>query len=80
MVEVRDVAVRTKQRLGLLSHPVYWQLNRDGTAPSCVERLREALDLGLGGKYSEEICLRAGIDKGKKDVTSAEMKKITDAQ
>ena len=35
-----------------------------------------ALEFGLGGKYAEEVCSRAGVDKEKKDVTKANIKKI----
>ncbi|MEK6808459.1 MAG: NFACT family protein [Nanoarchaeota archaeon] len=37
-----------------------------------------AIDLGLGGTYSEEICLRAGIDKViiPRDVTQSDIKKL----
>jgi len=35
-----------------------------------------AIDFGLGGDYAEEICLRAGVDKDKKEVTKTETKKI----
>lgn len=35
-----------------------------------------ALDYGLGGLYSEEICLRAGIDKNFDDLGEADLNKI----
>jgi len=38
-----------------------------------------AIDLGFGGVYSEEICLRAGVDKNKKDITSKEFDNILSA-
>lgn len=38
-----------------------------------------AIDLGLGGNYAEEICLRAKVDKNKKKITKEEIKKIVKA-
>ncbi len=35
-----------------------------------------ASDLGIGGIYSEEICLRADVDKNKKKLSDAELNKI----
>jgi len=35
-----------------------------------------AIDVGLGGVYSEEVCLLAGVDKNKVSVNDEEMKKI----
>ncbi len=35
-----------------------------------------AIDFGFGGDYAEEICLRAGVDKNKTQLTSEEIKKI----
>ena len=35
-----------------------------------------ALDFGLGGKYSEEICLRAGVDKDTSRVDDKEIKNL----
>ncbi len=35
-----------------------------------------ALDLGLGGRYAEELCLRAGIDKNKKSLETGAIKKL----
>ncbi|MFQ5975453.1 MAG: ribosome rescue protein RqcH [Candidatus Hydrothermarchaeales archaeon] len=37
-----------------------------------------ALTLGLGGLYAEEVCLRAGIPKGRKDITEEEARSIFD--
>jgi predicted ribosome quality control (RQC) complex YloA/Tae2 family protein len=38
-----------------------------------------ALDLGLGGLYSEELCVLANIDKNKKEVNDAELNKLFSA-
>ncbi|KYK24386.1 hypothetical protein AYK26_06825 [Euryarchaeota archaeon SM23-78] len=35
-----------------------------------------AIDLGLGGLYAEELCMRAGIDKDKKKLNDDELKKL----
>ncbi len=35
-----------------------------------------ASDLGLGGMYSEELCLRANIEKSSRDITNEESRKI----
>jgi len=45
---------------------------KDSEKDSIVKTL--ALDLGLGGKYSEELCMRSGIDKNKKDIDEKELK------
>jgi predicted ribosome quality control (RQC) complex YloA/Tae2 family protein len=42
----------------------------NGDKESVVKAL--ALDLGLGGKYSEELCARAGVDKNKKKLSAEE--------
>ncbi len=38
-----------------------------------------AADLGLGGVYAEEVCMVSGIDKNKKEISGAELKKIFEA-
>ncbi|MDI6917869.1 MAG: ribosome rescue protein RqcH, partial [Thermoplasmatales archaeon] len=38
-----------------------------------------ALDMNLGGLYSEEICLNTGVDKNAKKLDEKDMKKIHDA-
>jgi len=38
-----------------------------------------AIDLGFGGVYAEEICLRAKVDKNKKDITSKEFSSLHSA-
>ena len=38
-----------------------------------------ALDMNLGGLYSEEICLNAGVDKNAKKLNERDIKKIHDA-
>lgn len=35
-----------------------------------------AMDIGLGGLYAEEICLRAGMDKGRKALKDPEISRI----
>ena len=35
-----------------------------------------ATNLGLGGTYAEEICMRAGVDKGTSDLTETVAKKV----
>jgi len=37
-----------------------------------------ALTLGLGGRYAEEVCLRAGVPKEKKEITEKEARMIFD--
>ncbi len=38
-----------------------------------------AIDLGFGGVYSEEICLRSKVDKNKKEITSKEFSSLHSA-
>lgn len=38
-----------------------------------------ATNLGLGGTYAEEICLIAGIDKNKKELSASEIKQVFEA-
>jgi predicted ribosome quality control (RQC) complex YloA/Tae2 family protein len=45
-----------------------------GDKESVVKAL--ALDLGLGGKYSEELCARAGIVKSKKRLNAQELESL----
>ncbi len=49
-------------------------LVQDSDKDSIVKTL--ALDLGLGGKYAEELCLRAGIDKSRRKPAEAGFKKL----
>jgi hypothetical protein len=42
---VRDLAVTTTQRLGLLSHTLYWKYGSETATPPHIETLRAALDL-----------------------------------
>lgn len=44
---IRDVPVATRQRLGFLTHTLYWMRGRakEGDVPSHISALREALDL-----------------------------------
>ncbi len=37
-----------------------------------------AMKLGLGGQYAEEVCLRAGVKKDKKEISDKEAKQIYD--
>ena len=46
----------------------------DSEKGSIVKSL--AINLSLGGTYAEELCLRAGIDKGKKGLDDEEIKKL----
>jgi len=42
---IRDVPVRTSQRLGLFSHTLYWTQPRESETAEHIEKLRRALDL-----------------------------------
>jgi predicted ribosome quality control (RQC) complex YloA/Tae2 family protein len=35
--------------------------------------------LGLGGLYAEEVCLRAGVEKGKEEITRGEARAVSEA-
>jgi len=56
--------------------------------PAMAEHLKEsgkdavrflAMDLGLGGQLAEEVCHRAGVEKGKADLTEEEIGKLHSA-
>jgi len=52
----------------------FQELVKKSDKESIVKTL--ALDLGLGGRYSEELCLRASIDKSKKNLTELQIKAL----
>jgi predicted ribosome quality control (RQC) complex YloA/Tae2 family protein len=52
----------------------FFDVIKNSNKESIVKSL--ALDFGLGGKYSEELCLRTGVDKEKVKVDDSEIKKL----
>ena len=65
-----------KQRYDLLAmgKDEFFKAIKQSDKESIVKTL--ALELSLGGRYAEELCLRAGIDKSKAELDEAELGRL----